>query len=64
MFQIAWMDENISFDDCSGHICEQPELKFGSNVSALTRLVVCNLFQYGSDIELVHHHNQTVAANS
>ena len=25
---IAWMDENISFDDCSGHICERPELKF------------------------------------
>ena len=25
---IAWMDENILFDDCSGHISEQLELKF------------------------------------
>ena len=24
----AWMDENISFNDCSGHAFERPELRF------------------------------------
>ena len=60
----AWMDENISVDDCSGHAFERPELGVAPINQRQPDLNFATVVGYGSGKVLVHDPDPAVAASS